>query len=85
MDAQITGSWKQFETWIRITTIGGFCWKIRPRSSRQMVADLILDAIKRNNGTFFKNNSFIEFWHKTGYSPLGGTVRVMEKAVRFHD
>ncbi len=63
MDNQISGTWEEFEVWIRTTIEGDFCWRIRPRddaSNRQMVADLILDSIKRNNGTFPKHNSFIQ-------------------------
>ena len=59
----LTCSWKEFETWIRETISGDFRWKIRPQdnaSNREMVADLIKDVIKRNNGTFPDRNSFIE-------------------------
>jgi hypothetical protein len=57
------GTWEKFEEWIRRTIAGDFRWKIRPQddaSNREMVADLIKDAIKRNDGTFPEKNSFIE-------------------------
>ena len=63
MEEHLEGSWEQFEAWIRNTIGGGFTWKIRPLDSaenREMVANLIEDAIKRNNGTFPEKNSFIE-------------------------
>ena len=54
---------KKCEEWIRKTIAGDFRWKIRPQdnaSNRQMVADLVKDAIRRNDGTFPEKNSFIE-------------------------
>ena len=63
MKEDITGTWEEFETWIRTTIGGDFRWKIRPQetpSNREMVADLIKDAINRNNGTFPDGNAFVE-------------------------
>ena len=59
----LTCTWDQFEAWIRKIIGGEFRWKIRPQdnaSNREMVANLIKDAIKRNNGIFPDKNSFIE-------------------------
>ena len=63
MNQQITGTWEEFEGWIRRTIGGNFRWKIRPQdtaTNREMVADLIKGAMKRNDGTFPEQNSFIE-------------------------
>ena len=57
------GTWEELEEWIRNTIVGDFRWKIRPQdnaSNREMVAGLIEDATKRNDGTFPEKNSFIE-------------------------
>ncbi|HDY87860.1 MAG TPA: hypothetical protein ENH82_07065 [bacterium] len=47
-----------------LNTIGSsFCWRIRPpdtRSNRKVIASLILEDTKRNNGDFPKENVFIE-------------------------
>ena len=53
----------EFEQWIRNTIGSNFRWRVRPmnkRSSREMVADLVQNDIKKNNGVFPDNNSFIE-------------------------
>ena len=63
MDEYLAGTWEEFEAWIRETIGGDFRWKIRPRDNlpnREVVADLNKEAIKRNNGVFPENNSFIE-------------------------
>jgi len=63
MEDYCGGTWEEFEGWIRQTISGDFRWKIRPQddaSNREMVADLIKDAINRNDGTFPEKNSFIE-------------------------
>ena len=63
MDKYLTGSWQEFEAWIRTTIGGDFRWKIRPRddvANREMVVDRIKDAMTRNDGTFPEKNSFIE-------------------------
>jgi hypothetical protein len=63
METLSDGTWEEFEEWIRKTIAGDFRWKIRPQdslSNREMVADLIRDAIQRNDGAFPEKNSFIE-------------------------
>ena len=63
MDEYLTCTWEEFEAWIRITIGSNFRWKIRPLdnySNRKMIADVIGDAMKRNNGIFPKNDVFIE-------------------------
>ena len=63
MDEYLTGMWEEFEAWIRKTMGSDFRWRIRPQddpSGREMVASLIKDAIKRNEGVFPDKNSFIE-------------------------
>ena len=63
MEDYCDGTWEEFEEWIRNTIAGDFRWKIRPQdnaSNREMVAELIKDAKKRNDGTFPEQNSFIE-------------------------
>ena len=63
MDEHLTGTWEEFETWIRATIGSDFGWKIRPRdtrANREMIADLIRSAMLRNNAVFPQNDAFIE-------------------------
>ena len=63
MDKHIEGTWEEFEAWIRDIIGADFSWRIRPRdtvSNRQMLADLIMDEIKNNNGEFPEGNTFIQ-------------------------
>ncbi|GBE03716.1 hypothetical protein BMS3Abin09_00634 [bacterium BMS3Abin09] len=63
MDKHIEGTWEEFEAWIRDAIGSDFRWRIRPRdsvSNRQMIADLIMDNIKRNNGKFPEGDTFIQ-------------------------
>jgi len=62
MDNYLSGTWEEFEAWIRKTIGGDFRWKIRPQdnpSNREMIADLIENAMKRK-GKFPKGNTFLE-------------------------
>ena len=59
----LDGSWELFEQWIRNTIGSDFCWRVRPmdnRSSKEMIAKLVQDDIKENNGVFPEKNAFIE-------------------------
>jgi len=62
MDKNWKRSWEEFEQWIRNTIGSDFRWCIRPRDdtleNREMVVELILGDIKRNNGDFPKNNVY---------------------------
>jgi hypothetical protein len=63
LDNYLKGSWEKFEQWIRNTIGSDFRWRVRPmdkQSNRKMVADLVLNDIKENNGVFPDKNSFIE-------------------------
>ena len=63
MDNYLDGSWEKFEQWIRNTIGSDFCWHVRPmdnRSNRQMIAKLVQNDIKENNGVFLEKNTFIE-------------------------
>jgi hypothetical protein len=63
LDKYLEGSWEEFEAWIRETIGTDFHWRIRPQdsvSNRKMIADLILDEIKRNNGEFPGGDTFIQ-------------------------
>ena len=63
MDNYLDGSWKKFEQWIRNTIGSDFRWRVRPmdnRSNRQMIARLVQDDIKENNGAFPEKNAFVE-------------------------
>lgn len=58
----VNGTWEEFENWIRGTIELDFSWRVRPVDSpmkREMVASLIVDDIKRNNGVFPERNAFI--------------------------
>ncbi len=57
------GTWEEFENWIKGTIESNFSWRVRPVDSpmkREMVANLILDDIKRNDGVFPEGNEFIQ-------------------------
>jgi hypothetical protein len=63
MDNYLDGSWEFFEQWIRNTIGSDFYWRVRPmdkRSNREMIAELVQNDIKANDGVFPVKNSFIE-------------------------
>ena len=63
MDKYLDGTWEEFEEWIREKIESDFHWCVRPRdtaTNREMVATLVLNDIKRNNGVFPAKNTFIE-------------------------
>jgi hypothetical protein len=66
----LSGTWKEFEAWIREQVGSSFVWKIRPldiKANRQAVMESILRTIKENNGTFPpKGDTFIELTSKKG-------------------
>jgi len=66
----LSGTWREFETWIREQVGSSFVWKIRPldiKANRQAVMESILRTIKENNGTFPpKGDTFIELTSHRG-------------------
>ena len=63
MDNYLDGSWGKFEQWIRNTIGSDFRWRVRPmdkRANREMISELVQSDIKKNNGVFPEDNSFIE-------------------------
>jgi hypothetical protein len=63
MEDYLNGTWEEFENWIKGTIKSSFLWRVRPVDSptkRAMVADSVLDDIKRNNGVFPERNVFIQ-------------------------
>jgi len=49
----LSGTWREFETWIREQVGGDFIWKIKPfdiKANRQTVMESILSTIKKNDG-----------------------------------
>ncbi len=63
MNNYLDGSWEKFEQWIRNTIESDFRWRVRPmdkRSNRRMIAELVQNDIKENNGTFPEKDAFIE-------------------------
>ncbi len=63
MNKHLDDTWQEFEAWIKNTIGSSFRWRIRPpdtRPNREMIASLILEDTKRNNGDFPKENVFIE-------------------------
>ncbi len=62
MEKYLEGTWEEFEQWIRFTIGSDFRWHVTPldnRSTRQMVADLVLQDIHANKGAFPQTNAFI--------------------------
>jgi hypothetical protein len=66
----LSGTWKEFETWIREQVGSDFIWKIRPldiKANRLAVMESILRTIKENDGTFPpKGNMFIDLTSHKG-------------------
>ncbi len=63
MDKHLTGTWEEFEVWIKETIGSGFRWRVRPQgtpTNREMVASLVVDGIKRGDGIFPQSNASIE-------------------------
>jgi hypothetical protein len=60
----LSGSWDEFEEWIRQKINGDFSWKIRlldSKNSRGAIIESIEISIRNNNGTFpEKGDMFIE-------------------------
>jgi len=57
IDNDLDGSWEIFEQWIRNTIGSDFRWRVRPmdmRSNREMIAELVLNDIKENDGFFLR-------------------------------
>ena len=68
----LSGTWEQFEVWIKTKIGGEISWKVRPRDTkvnRIIVAESILDALDRNGGTFPPSgNLFLELERDEGSS-----------------
>jgi len=68
----LSGSWEDFETWIRAKVGGDITWKVRPRDTRvnrMVVAESILQALDRNHGEFpSSGNLFLEIQKDEGNS-----------------
>lgn len=63
MENYLDGSWELFEQWIRNTIGSDFCWRVTPmdnRLNRQLLAELVQNDIKENNGVFPEQNAYIE-------------------------
>lgn len=63
LERLLTGSWEDFESWLRSAIGGPFSWKIRPRDTtvnRQVVLESVCAAIKRHDGCFPNNDAFLE-------------------------
>ena len=63
MDNYLDGSWEKFEQCLGTSSVSDFCWRVRPmdnRSNREMIAKLVQNEIKANNGIFPEKNAFIE-------------------------
>jgi hypothetical protein len=60
----LSGTWNEFEDWIKTKVGGEISWKVRPwdtKGNRMIVAESVFDAINRNGGEFPPSgNSFLE-------------------------
>ena len=60
----LSGTWDEFESWIKTKVGGEISWKVRPRDTkvnRMVVAESILDTLDRNGGEFPPlGNPFLE-------------------------
>jgi len=51
----LSGTWEEFEGWVKTKVGGEISWKVRPRDTkvnRMIVAESILDTLNRNGGEF---------------------------------
>ena len=51
----LSGTWEEFEGWVKKRIGGEISWKVRPRDTkvnRMIVAESILDTLDRNGGDF---------------------------------
>lgn len=68
----LSGTWEQFEGWIKTKIGGEISWKVRPRDTkvnRMIVAESILDTLDRNGGEFPPSgNLFLELESEAGSS-----------------
>lgn len=65
LESVMSGTWEDFEAWIRETIEGNFIWKLRPpdtRANREMLVESIHDSMDRNSNLFPKGNAFLERW-----------------------
>ena len=63
MDKLLDGTREEFEHWIRDTSMSDFRWCVHPTDTtetREMVASLVLEDIKRSERVFSEKNAFIE-------------------------
>jgi len=57
----LSGTWEQFEGWIKTKIGGEISWKVRPRDTkvnRMVVAESVLDTLNRNGGEFPASGNF---------------------------
>ncbi len=62
-DKHLTGTWKEFESWIRETIGSDFRWCLRPMDTyqnRAMIANIILVDIENGKGIVLGKNAFLE-------------------------
>ena len=62
MRPPLTGSFEEFESWIRTTIGGDFEWNNRLEDSvaaRRMIASLVENLMARNDGVFPEDSYFI--------------------------
>ncbi len=68
----LSGTWEEFEVWVKTKVGGEISWKIRPRDTtvnRMIVAESILDTLDRNGGEFPQSgNLFLELERDEGNS-----------------
>ena len=68
----LSGTWEQFEGWIKAKVGGEISWKVRPRDTkvnRMIVAESILGTLDRNGGEFPRSgNPFLELERDEGSS-----------------
>lgn len=60
----LSGTWEDFEAWVKAKIGGEISWKVRPRDTRmnrQLVAESVIETLERNHGEFPPSgNLFLE-------------------------
>ena len=62
MDQHLKGSWEDLEAWVKDTIGSAFFWCIRPidtTANREMIANHIIEQMKRHDGHFPDRDTFI--------------------------
>lgn len=67
MDKYLSGSWQEFEQWIRFSVESDFRWHLRPVDTKELRNDVVKAIqfdLKKADAGFSKTSAFLERIHK---------------------